>query len=163
MEFRRVLFRSLAEAGVPATVRGVIAARIDRLDDVRRSVLRHAAVVGREFLCSVVTQVSSDGAVVASSLTQLQAADLIRLRRNAPELEYMFKHALTQDVAYDGLLRAERRALHARTAQVMEAVFADRLPEFVEILAYHYLHGGITDKAVLYLRQAGHKCVQRYA
>ena len=157
------LERPLAEAGVPATVRGVIAARIDRLDDVRRSVLRHAAVVGREFLCSVVTQVCSDGAVVAPSLTQLQAADLIRLRRNDPELEYMFKHALTQDVAYDGLLRVERQALHARTAQVMEAVFADRLPEFVEILAHHYLRGGITDKAILYLRQAGHKCVQRYA
>ncbi len=157
------LERLLAEAGVPATVRGVIAARIDRLDDVRRSVLRHAAVVGREFLCSVVTQVCSDAAAVAPSLTQLQAADLIRLRRNDPEPEYMFKHALTQDVAYDGLLRAERQALHARTAQVMEAVFADRLPEFVEIMAYHYLRGGITDKAILYLRLAGQKCVQRYA
>lgn len=157
------LERPLAEAGVPATVRGVIAARIDRLDDIRRGVLRHAAVVGREFLCSVVTQVCSDGAVVAPSLTQLQAADLIRLRRDDPDLEYMFKHALTQDVAYDGLLRTERQALHARTARVMEAVFADRLPEFVEILAYHYLRGGITDKAILYLRLAGHKCVQRYA
>ena len=157
------LERPLAEAGVPATVRGVIAARIDRLDDVHRGVLRHAAVVGRNFLCAVVTQVCSDAAVVAPSLTQLQAADLIRQRRNDPELEYTFKHALTQDVAYDGLLRAERHVLHARTAQVMEAVFADRLPEFVEILAYHYLRGGITDKAILYLCQAGHKCVQRYA
>ena len=157
------LERPLAEAGVPATVRGVIAARIDRLDDVRRSVLRHAAVVGREFLCSIVTQVCSDAAVVAPSLTQLQAVDLIRLHRNDPELEYTFKHALTQDVAYEGLLRAERHLLHARTAQVMEAVFVDRLGEFVEILAYHYLRGGITDKAILYLRLAGHKCVQRYA
>ncbi len=157
------LERPLVEAEVPATVRGVLAARIDRLDDVRRGVLRHAAVVGRQFLCSVVTQVCSDASVVAPSLTQLQAVDLIRLHRDDPELEYMFKHALTQDVAYEGLLRAERQLLHARTAQVMEAVFAERLPEFVETLAYHFLRGGITDKAILYLRLAGHKCMQRYA
>jgi class 3 adenylate cyclase/tetratricopeptide (TPR) repeat protein len=157
------LSRRLSEAGVPPTVRGVIAARIDRLDDVRRRVLRHAAVVGREFLYAVVAQVCDDAGVVEPSLRQLQAVDLIRRRRDEPDLEYVFKHALTQDVAYEGLLKAERQVLHARTARVMEAVLADRLPEYVETLAYHYLRGGVVDKAVHYLVEAGGKCVERYA
>lgn len=157
------LARPLAEAGIPSTVRGVIAARIDRLDDVRRGVLRHAAVVGREFLYAVVAQVCDDVDTVAPSLTQLTSADLIRRHRDEPELEYIFKHALTQDVAYEGLLKGERQVLHARTARVIEAVLADRLPEFVETLAYHYLRGGVVDKAVHYLTEAGRKCVERYA
>jgi len=157
------LTRSLAEVGVPPTVRGVIAARIDRLDDVRRRVLRHAAVVGREFLYAIVARVCEDVPEVAPSLAQLQAFDLIRARRVEPDLEYIFKHALTQDVAYEGLLKAERQLLHARTARVMEAVFADRIPEFVETLAYHYSRGGVVDKAVQYLVEAGAKCVERYA
>jgi hypothetical protein len=155
--------RALAEAEVPATVRGVIAARIDRLVSSRRSLLRHAAVVGREFLYDVVSQVYEADEAVDPSLADLQSADLIRLHRSTPELEYSFKHALTQDVAYEGLLRAERLLLHARTARVMEAAFADRLPEFVEKLAYHYQRGGVADKAMHYLALAGRKCVARYA
>jgi len=155
--------RSLAEVGVPSTVRGVIAARIDRLDGVRRRVLRQAAVVGREFLCAVLAQVCDDADAVAPSLTHLNAVDLIRKRRDEPELEYMFKHALTQDVAYEGLLRAERQVFHARVGRVIEEVLADRLADCVETLAFHYLRGGVADKAVHYLIEAGAKCVDRYA
>ena len=117
----------LVEAGVPPTIRGVIAARIDRLDETRRRVLRHAAVVGCEFLYAVVALVTDDAVAVGPSLTQLQAADLIRARRPEPDLEYIFKHALTQGVAYDGLLKAERQVLHARTARAMDSVLADRI------------------------------------
>ena len=157
------LTRPLAEAGVPATVTGVIAARIDRLDEPRRRVLRHAAVVGREFLYAIVAQVTQDLAALSPSLDGLQEADLIRTRRPTPELEYIFKHALTQEVAYEGLLKTERRQLHERTAVAMEVTFADRLGEFVETLAYHYLRGGVSDKAIHYLTEAGRKCVARYA
>jgi class 3 adenylate cyclase len=157
------LIRSLAEAGVPATVTGVIAARIDRLDELRRRILRHAAVVGREFLYAIVAQVTEDTAELAPSLNELQAADLIRTRRPEPALEYIFKHALTQEVAYDGLLKTERRMLHERTAYAMESVLSERIDEFVETLAYHFLRGGVTDKAIHYLVESGRKCVARYA
>lgn len=157
------LTRPLGDAGVPATIRGVIAARIDRLDETRRRLLRHASVVGREFMVTIVALVSEDAGDIAPSLKQLQAADLIRAHRLEPELEYMFKHALTQDVAYDGLLKTERQALHSRTARAMEGVFADRIPEFVETLAYHFQRGGVADKAIHYLVLAGAKCVERYA
>ena len=156
------LTRPLVESSVPSTIRGVIAARIDRLDETRRRVLRHAAVVGREFLYSIVAQVT-DADDLSLCLGDLQAVDLIRARRFDPELEYIFKHALTQEVAYDGLLKTERQLLHARTARAIELVLADRLPEFVETLAYHYQRGGVPDKAVHYLVEAGRKCVARYA
>ena len=158
-----MLTRPLAQAGVPVTVTGVIAARIDRLDEPRRRVLRHAAVVGREFLYAIVVQVTEYTADLAPSLQELQAADLIRTRRPEPALEYIFKHALTQEVAYDGLLKTERKHLHERTANAMESVLADRIDEFVETLAYHFLRGGVTDKAIHYLVEAGRKCVARYA
>jgi predicted ATPase len=157
------LTRPLSEAGLPTTIRGVIAARIDRLDEPRRRVLRDAAVVGREFLYDVVAQVTREAEELDPSLDQLEAADLIRARSRDPDVEYIFKHALTQEVAYDGLLRSERQALHERAAFAMEQILRDRIPEFVETLAYHFLHGGVVDKAVHYLRESGRKCVARYA
>lgn len=157
------LTRALADAALPATIRGLIAARIDRLDESRRRLLRHASVVGREFMVTIIALVTEDAGGLAPGLAQLQAADLIRQRRLEPELEYMFKHALTQDVAYEGLLKAERALLHARTARAMEQVFAGRIPEFVETLAYHYQRGGLSGEAIHYLRLAGLKCVERYA
>lgn len=163
MEQGWVLTRPLAEAGVPSTIRGVIAARIDRLDERRRRLLRHASVVGRKFMVSIISLVCEDDGDITPGLAQLQAADLIRQHRLEPELEYIFKHALTLEVAYDGLLKTERQVLHARTARAMEDVFADRIPEYVETLAYHYRRGGVADKAITYLALAGEKCVERYA
>ncbi|MDH5540363.1 MAG: AAA family ATPase, partial [Rhizobacter sp.] len=157
------LARSPGEAGLPSTIRGVLAARIDRLDEARRRVLRQAAVVGREFLFSIVERVTDADMDLPGSLVQLESADLIRTRRLDPELEYIFKHALTQDVAYEGLLKTERQMLHARTAQAIETVLAARIPEFVETLALHWLRAGVADKAVHYLTGAGLKCVERFA
>ncbi|MBI1814211.1 MAG: AAA family ATPase [Deltaproteobacteria bacterium] len=157
------LARPLAEAAVPATVRGVIAARIDRLDEPRKRVLREAAVVGREFLYSVVAQVTQQADQLAPSLEHLEAVDLIRAHSPEPNLEYIFKHALTQEVSYDGLLKSERQKLHERVAYAMEGVLAERIPEFLETLAYHFLRGGVTDKAIYYLGEAGRKCIARYA
>jgi class 3 adenylate cyclase/tetratricopeptide (TPR) repeat protein len=154
---------SLIDAAVPTTIRGVIAARIDRLDEPRRRVLRDAAVVGREFLYSVVAQVTENTDGLEASLEQLEAADLVRARSRQPDIEYIFKHALTQEVAYEGLLKSERQTLHERAALAMERIFVDRIPEFVETLAYHFRRGGVVEKAVHYLIEAGKKCVARYA
>ena len=155
--------RPLSDVGVPATIRGVIAARIDRLDEPRRRVLRDAAVVGREFLYDVVAQVTREEQELEPSLDQLEAVDLIRAQSRAPDVEYIFKHALTQEVAYDGLLKNERQVLHERAAFAMEQILRERISEFVETLAYHFARGGVIDKAVHYLRESGRKCVSRYA
>jgi class 3 adenylate cyclase/tetratricopeptide (TPR) repeat protein len=152
----------LDEAGLPTSVRGVIAARIDRLDSDRRRVLREASVVGRQFLYEVIRRVATVTATLDPSLADLEHADLIR-ERSDPDLEYFFKHALTQDVAYEGLLKKERKELHARAAAAIEEQFADRLSEVTETLAFHYSQAGIADRAVHYLRAAGTKAIDRYA
>lgn len=153
----------LEEVGLPTTIRGVIAARIDRLDEKRRRVLREASVVGREFLYEVVRRVTTVTDELEPSLHDLEAADLIREKAVEPDLEYLFKHALTQDVAYDGLLRSEREQLHARAAQAIEAQFEGRIEEVTETLAHHWRHSGVTDKAVQYLMAAGRKAMERFA
>jgi tetratricopeptide (TPR) repeat protein len=153
---------SLTDADLPTSVRGVIAARIDRLDVDRRRVLREASVVGRQFLYEVIRRVATVTATLDPSLADLEHADLIR-ERSDPDLEYFFKHALTQDVAYEGLLKKERVELHGRAAAAIEAQFAERLGEVTETLAYHYTQAGLVEKAVHYLRAAGAKAMERYA
>lgn len=155
--------QSLTEADIPTSIRGVIASRIDRLDGDRRRVLREASVVGREFLYEVIKRVATVTDTLDPSLNDLETADLIRERGRDVDLEYFFKHALTQDVAYDGLLKQERVRLHARAAAAIESQFAGRLEEVTETLAFHYSQGDVLDKAVHYLRAAGRKAMDRYA
>ncbi len=148
---------------VPSTIRGLIAARIDGLDDDSRRVLRRAAVLGREFIPDVLDRVLEGEPNLGRCLGKLVDADLLRIKRRQPELLYGFKHALTQEVAYVGLLRTERVELHGRAAVATESLLADRIPEFVETLALHFMRGGITDRAVHYLVEAGKKATSRYA
>src|SRR5207248_2509664 len=157
------LTQRIDSAAVPATIRGVIAARIDRLDGTRRRVLQEASVVGREFLYRIVNEVSGAGLELAPSLNLLERADLIREGASDPDLEYLFKHALTQEVAYGGLVKGERQELHARVARAIEDQLSHRLGEFTEVLAHHWLRAGVTDEAVRHLRLAGAKAVERYA
>ncbi len=154
---------SFVDADVPTSIRGVIAARIDRLETGRRRVLQEASVVGREFLYDIIRKVATATDQLDPSLSDLERADLIRERPDQTDLEYFFKHALTQDVAYDGLLKSERARLHARAAAAIEEQFAGRLEEVTETLAFHYSEGGVVDKAVHYLRRAGLKAMDRYA
>ena len=98
-----------------------------------------------------------------SSLTHLQALELLYETRRFPELVYPFKHALTQEVAYGGLLQERRRALHARIVEVLETLCPGRIAEQVERLAHHALRGEVWDKALAYCRQAGEKAMARSA
>jgi len=148
---------------IPSTIRGLIAARIDALDDESRRVLRIASVLGREFQPDVLSRLLDREIDLESSLEKLVSADLIRRKDRQLERLYAFKHTLTQEVAYAGLLRTERTDLHGRAAGAIEELLRDRLPEFVETLAFHFVRGGVTGKAVHYLVEAGRKATSRYA
>ena len=158
-----VLRRQIDELALPSTIRGLIAARIDNLAPLQRRVLREVSVVGREFLYRLVRSVSNEPDDLDGSLEMLSAADLIREKSVDPELEYVFKHALTQEVAYEGLLRRDRQELHERVARAIESTLGDRVDEFVETLAYHFQRSGRVVEAVGYLRRAGRKALERYA
>jgi|WetSurMetagenome_2_1015567.scaffolds.fasta_scaffold05743_2 class 3 adenylate cyclase/tetratricopeptide (TPR) repeat protein len=157
------LTKPLSESGISPTIHGVIAARLDRLDAEMKKVLQEASVIGRNFLYVILQHITALRDYLQDCLSGLERLDLIRTKALQPELEYIFKHALTQEVVYTGLLRKERQAVHERIGQVMEVVFRDRLPEIYETLALHYTQGNSADKAVDYLVKSGEKSQKRYA
>ena len=126
------------EAGVPETVQGVIMARIDRLEERIREVLLDASVIGREFSRPVLEYVLEKRRGVEADLHQLQMMELILEKEEARELEYLFKHYLIQEVAYNTLLAKKRKKLHGLIARAIETLYVDRLKEFYELLAFHY-------------------------
>jgi tetratricopeptide (TPR) repeat protein len=85
------------------------------------------------------------------------------MRSHEPEVEYIFKHALTQEVVYSGLLKKERKRIHERIGHVMEQLFHDRLHEFYETLAFHYRQGESVKKAFDYLIKSGLKSLNRFS
>jgi class 3 adenylate cyclase/tetratricopeptide (TPR) repeat protein len=160
---RWALVRPIDEIGVPDTIRGVIAARIDALGADHRRMLRELSVVGREFLYRVVRDVASRPERLDDGLGRLLSVDLIREKSLEPEVEYIFKHALTQEVAYEGLVLSERQRLHERVARAIEAGMPERLGELAETLAFHWERSGHVIEAVHYLRRSGRKALERYA
>jgi class 3 adenylate cyclase/tetratricopeptide (TPR) repeat protein len=157
------LTKEISEAIIPSTVQGIITARLDRLEWETKRILQEASVIGRAFLYEILTRITDLKDVVDKSLNGLERLDFIRARTIQPDLEYIFKHALTQEVVYNGLLKKERQSLHERIGLVMEQLFHDRLSEFYETLAYHYKQGQSLLKAVGYLIKAGEKSWKRYA
>jgi class 3 adenylate cyclase/tetratricopeptide (TPR) repeat protein len=157
------LTREMSVTEVSSTIYGVIGARLDRVEKEAKHVLQEASVIGRSFPFEILKRTTTLIDQCERAVSGLERLDFIRVRSMDPELEYMFKHALTQEVVYNGLLKKERRDIHVRVARVMEEVFRDRLPEFYETLAYHYRQGESPAKAVEYLMKSGEKSLARYA
>ena len=149
---------------LPATVQGVLAARIDRLAPEEKALLQQLAVIGREFPLGLVRQVIAQPEdELYRLLSALQRKEFLYEQPAFPEVEYIFKHALTQEVAYNSVLIERRKALHEQTGQAIEQLFHDRLEEHYDELAHHYQRSGNTEKAIEYLQKAGQQAVERSA
>ena len=158
------LAQPLAAIKIPATVRAVLVARIDRLPETDKRLLQTAAVIGRQVPYALLRDIAEiDEDVLQESLSRLQTAEFLYEAKLFPRVEYVFKHALTQDVAYESLLQARRRALHAEITAAIERLYPARLAEQVDVLAHHALAGELWEKAVQYLRRAGIKAASRSA
>jgi class 3 adenylate cyclase/pimeloyl-ACP methyl ester carboxylesterase len=157
------LARPFAEAAIPSTIQGVIMARIDRLPEASKAALQVASVIGREFSARLVERLAAMGDGAQQALGELRAVELIYQKSVSPEVAYMFKHALTHDVAYESLLRQRRRALHQRAGEAIEELYPDRLAEFCETLAWHYVRGESWPKAVSYLLRSADKARIQFA
>jgi ABC-type transport system substrate-binding protein len=153
----------VADIAIPDTLQGVLMARIDRLQDEAKRVLQMASVIGRIFLHRVLAAIAREERGLESKLLTLQQEEMIRERRRLPELEYIFKHHLTQEAAYNGLLRAERRATHQQVGEALERLFPERIEELVGLLAHHWERAGDRERAVTYLLRAGDKARVAYA
>lgn len=157
------LNRPINQIGLPSTIHGIITARLDHLEEETKRIIQEASVIGRSFLYDILRKVTAIKEKCDISLSALERLDLIKARTLQPELEYIFNHALTQEVAYNGLLIKEREDIHGRIAAVIEDLFPHRLPEFYETLAFHYRRSPSKIKAVHYLVKAGKKCLARYS
>jgi len=158
------LARPFPSVEVPPTVRAVLAARIDALPAAGKRLLEEAAVIGHDVPVTLLQTIS--GLTVdrlRALLDNLQAAEFLYATQLFPDLQYTFKHSLTQDITYSGVLHERRRDIHARVVDAIEELYADRLGEQVERLAHHAMRGEKREKAVHYLWQAGGKAAARWA
>jgi class 3 adenylate cyclase/tetratricopeptide (TPR) repeat protein len=158
------LARPIQALQVPRTVQPMLAARIDRLQAEHKRLLQVASVVGKVVPFALLRQVADlpDDAL-RGGLDHLQGAEFVYQTGSHPDGEYCFKHTLTHEVTYGGLLHERRRELHARLVGAIESLHSGRLDEHTERLAHHALRGELRDKAVEYLRQAGLRAAARSA
>ena len=157
------LARPVTPQDVPDTVQGVIMARIDRLDEARKRTIQTAAVIGREFAARLLRRIADAQERVEESLGELERLELIYEKAVRPDLEYVFKHALVQDVAYGSLLRPRRRALHELVGRAIEELYAERLDEHAAELAHHFAQGEVWPQAFVYARRAGDRARALFA
>ncbi len=156
------MLSSNVEAGVPETLQGVILSRIDQLEERIREVLLDASVIGREFSRPVLEHVVQKKIDVSSGLRKLEELELVLEREEAREFAYLFKHYLIQEVAYNTILQKKRKELHALIARAIETLYAEKLKEFYELLAFHYERAEEWQKAADYLSRAGNKVREIY-
>ncbi|HLI81659.1 MAG TPA: adenylate/guanylate cyclase domain-containing protein [Candidatus Binataceae bacterium] len=153
------LTRPLNQLKIPPTVQAILAARIDRLSADQKDLLQTLAVIGTEFKLGLVRKVSAHtGAELETMLSELQLGEFIYEQPAVGDVEYIFKHALTHDVAYNSLLNERRRVLHERIGAALESIYADGLDDHVPELAHHYMRSGNSVKGVEYCLRGVQQC-----
>ncbi len=148
-----------ATLAIPETVQSVLGARIDSLQFSARRTLQMAAVIGRDFSPDILALIMPDEPALAEHLRILREHDFIAELDDAMEQEYHFTHALVREVAYNGLLRTERRRYHRQVAEAFEAL-SQATDRNVEVLAFHWQEGGEPMRAAAYLVQSGDRARQ---
>ena len=145
---------------IPPTINDVLMARIDRLDEESRNVVKVASVIGRSFFYRILADVAIRVEGLDDKLEYLKQIQLIRERIQMNELEYLFKHALAQEAAYESTLLQQRKQLHLKVAEAIERLFSERLHEFYGILAMHYSRADNLEKAEEYMTKAGEEALR---
>jgi predicted ATPase len=157
------LSRSFAEVAVPDRIQDVLMARLDRLPEEPKRAIQIASVIGREFALRLLERITEVGERLDGIVGELRALELIYEKASHPELAYMFKHALTHDVAYDSVLVQRRRALHRIVGSAIEELYRDRLAEHYEALAHHFKQAEDWERALHYHELASEKSAAAYA
>ena len=153
--------KDIKEVTIPATIQDVIMARVDSLPEGVKSLLQTVSAAGREFSYDLLKRLTGVAEQeLLSHLSVLKDSELLYERGIYPQSSYIFKHALTQEVAYNGLLLKRRKEIHEEIGKAIEALYPDRLEEHYELLAYHYARSANTEKAVEYLELASQKAIK---
>jgi tetratricopeptide (TPR) repeat protein len=153
----------IATVTIPHSIHDVLMARIDRLEEKTRNLVKVASVIGRNFFYRILSEAASTVEDIDARLSYLKDSQLIRERRRMEELEYLFKHALAQEATYESILPHKRKELHLKVADSIEKVFNKKLHEFYGMLAYHYGKAEHLDKAEQALIKAGEEALKSSA
>ena len=148
---------------IPGILRGVIAARIDRLPKTAKIVLQNASVVGRVFAYRAIQALTESDGEFDRSLAHLLRDGFIREQARLPEVEYLFKHVLTQEAAYSSILDDQRRVLHRKFAILLEQEGLNVSDEQAAVMAYHWLRAEEWEKALEYTLQAAERARKLHA
>lgn len=155
------LDETVSQYQVPDTIQGIVAGRMDRLEDNIKATLQVASVIGRRFLFKILRALPGLSDDLNTYLLRLQSLELIYEKRVFPELEYIFKNVIIQEVAYNSLLFNRRKALHGGIGMAMEEMYSNRLEEFYEIIAHHFSKSDHHARAFKYLRLSGDKALRK--
>ena len=151
-------------ADLPDSLSGLLLARIDRLDETSRNVLRIASVIGQRIPFGVLRALQpQEQEALVRQLLRLDEQELTALERIEPERVHVFRHALIQEVAYQSMLYARRRDLHGRIGSYLERRYAGDLDDYIGLIAHHYRLSDRREKAITYLLQAGEAASAVYA
>jgi class 3 adenylate cyclase/Tfp pilus assembly protein PilF len=157
------LGKDIKEIEIPETIQEIVLARVDRLEEHSKLTLQAASVIGREFTLKLLTKQEELEQQLARYMKELKHLELIQEKSLSPEIEYMFKNAVTKDVIYSSLLLKHRKELHRKIAEAIERLYWEKKEEYLEMIAYHYLHSDAIDKSITYLIKAGEKAKCIYA
>jgi class 3 adenylate cyclase/tetratricopeptide (TPR) repeat protein len=158
------LAKDIKDVAIPSTIQDVIMARVDSLPEGAKNVLQTGSAIGREFSCELIKRVTGvPQPEITSHLSALRDSELLYERGIFPQATYIFRHSLTQEVAYDSLLQKRKQEIHERVAEAIEELYQDRIDEFYEMLAYHYSRSENLDKAYQYLKLSGEKAFGRFS
>ena len=160
---RIVLARGEDAIAVPDRIHDVLMARIDRLADEPKRAIQIASVIGREFALRLLERIHEVGDQASALVEDLRALELVYEKAVHPELAYMFKHALTHDVAYASILGPRRKQLHRTIGLAIEELYADRLAEHYETLAHHFERGEDWERALDYHERSAGKAADGFA
>jgi DNA-binding winged helix-turn-helix (wHTH) protein/predicted ATPase len=151
------------KTGVPATLEASLNARLDRLSPFAREVAQTGAALGREFSSRLVAKLTGSDLMLADPLRELESAGLISARGVPPDIICTFKHALVREVAESMLVREQRKALHARIVEALEASWSSVVETEPERVAQHCASAGLFERAVMYWEKAARRAISRYA
>lgn len=160
---RRIVTHGDAAGDIPTTLRGLLAARVDRLGAAKETA-QLGAILGRTFDYAMIAAIAGiDAAQLDAHLGHMAAEEIVYQRGVPPRSTYSFKHALTHEAAYELLPKARRAREHRRVAELIQARFSREAEAHPEIIAHHFANGGNLEQAARYWLQAGQQALRRNA
>lgn len=157
------LIRDFSQIEIPTTIQGIIAARLDQLEYHLKRTMQVASVIGRNFAYRILHTIMGMQESLRDNLFNLQNMELIYEKNLFPELEYIFRHALIREVAYDSLLSTKKIDFHRKVGEAMKALFGARGGEYASFIGDHFMRGQVWDSAYQYLDKAGDAAAHLFA